>query len=209
MILRAEVEQDVDLTLPTHNALSTTSPAISQYHPARLIRRLLCPRQPKRDRPLHQSCLFYVRDRGPGESVVLGDQIPTILVLSPDLSEDHPTPPFYHPAVAHLAIRYVLKDTPGESGAIGSVVIDVVRLAADVPSESRGTLSTEAKSNGVGTHANVFPPRLVKTCVSLLEGVCRVGYGFANGYRKRVDHDVRRCLTKSSTANSIFVDSGG
>ncbi|KAJ1301218.1 hypothetical protein OPQ81_003627 [Rhizoctonia solani] len=82
---------------------------------------------------------------------------PTVLVLSPDLSEEHPTPPFYHPAVAHLAIRF--------TGT--HIVIEIVPLVG----------------------INSFTLRLVKTCISLLEGVYRVGYGFANGYRKRVDHD--------------------
>lgn len=203
MILRAEVEQDVDLTLPAHSALFSIVPPVDQYHPGRLIRRLLCPRQPKRDRALQQSCIFYVRDRGPGEPIALGDQIPTILVLSPDLSDDHPTPPFYHPAVAHLAIRYVLKDSPGENGATGSVVVDVVRLASDVSSGPNGALSNGSKEAATGNASDEFPLRLVKTCISLLEGVCRVGYGFANGYRKRVDHDVRKCPIEYSCTNAF------
>lgn len=139
----------------------------------RVVRRVLCPRQPKRDRPLTQTCVYYAGESLSGST----DKSPSVLVLSPELSEEHPAPPFYHPAVAHLAIRYVANQ---ESGSAGHVVIEVVRL---VPDSGNGT----------------FSERLVKTCVSLLEGVHRVGYGFANGYRKRVDHDVSRvdsCYTK-------------
>lgn len=204
MILRAEVEKDIDLTLPAHSELSAASLSLDQYHPGRLVRRLLCPRQPKRDRALRQSCFFYVRDRGPGEPVALGDQIPTILVLSPDISDDHPTPPFYHPAVAHLAIRYVLKDSPGKDGATGSVVVDIVRLASDASAEPHHALATDSKDGTTENAGDEFPLRLVKTCVSLLEGVCRVGYGFANGYRKRVDHDVCQHATKPLCTNILF-----
>ncbi|CAE6437161.1 unnamed protein product [Rhizoctonia solani] len=145
LILRAEVESDLELShsgqFPEHAV-----PGLKHYQPTRLVRRVLCPRKPNRDRALHQSCIFYT-DQGE----------PTVLVLSPDLSEEHPTPPFYHPAVAHLAIRF--------TGT--HLIIQVVPL--------------------VGSDS--FTLRLVKTCISLLENVYRVGYGFANGYRKRVEHD--------------------
>ncbi|KAG8744120.1 tRNA(Ser) Um(44) 2'-O-methyltransferase, partial [Ceratobasidium sp. 414] len=111
----------------------------------------------------------------------VADQVPTVLVLSPDLSAEHPVPPFYHPAVRHLAIRYMARERVEEGeGAVGEVVVDVVRLAGG--SETRQAPSDPAE--------DAFPPRLIKTCVSLLDGVCRVGYGYANGYRKRVDHDI-------------------
>ncbi|KAH7337503.1 hypothetical protein B0J17DRAFT_718266 [Rhizoctonia solani] len=145
LILRADIKSDLELS-HSSEPLEFTAPGLKYYHPTRHLRRVLCPRQPNRDRALHQSCFFYT-DQGE----------PTLLVLSPDLSEEHPTPPFYHPAVAHLAIRYT--DT--------HLIIEVVPL--------------------VGSSS--FAPRLVKTCLSLLEGVYRVGYGFANGYRKRVEHD--------------------
>ncbi|KAG8679458.1 tRNA(Ser) Um(44) 2'-O-methyltransferase, partial [Ceratobasidium sp. 423] len=145
LILRADVESDFELSHSTEFP-NFTVPGLKQYQPIRLLRRTLCPRQPNRDRALHQSCIFYT-DQGE----------PTVLVLSPDLSEEHPAPPFYHPAVAYLAIRF--------TGA--HLLIEVVPL--------------------VGSDS--FAPRLVKTCISLLEGVYRVGYGFANGYRKRVEHD--------------------
>ncbi|KAG8766399.1 tRNA(Ser) Um(44) 2'-O-methyltransferase [Ceratobasidium sp. 428] len=174
LILRADIESDLDLTPSTDSNAQLGLPGLENHHPTRLIRRLLCPRQPKRDRALHQSCIFYSH----GQHVV--DQTPTVLVLSPDLSDEYPVPPFYHPAVRYLAIRYMAKnDAKGEDGVIGEVVVDVVRLAGDVASEKTSSDSAE----------NALPPRLVKTCVSLLDGVCRVGYGYANGYRKRVEHD--------------------
>ncbi|EUC61455.1 tRNA (uracil-O(2))-methyltransferase [Rhizoctonia solani AG-3 Rhs1AP] len=145
LILRADVESDLELSHSTDfSALSI--PGLKQFQPTRFLRRVLCPRKPNRDRALHQSCIFYT-DQGE----------PTVLVLSPDLSNEHPTPPFFHPAVAHLAIRF--------TGT--HLVVEVVPL--------------------VGSDS--FTLRLVKTCLSLLENVYRVGYGFANGYRKRVEHD--------------------
>ncbi|CAE7070961.1 unnamed protein product [Rhizoctonia solani] len=139
LILRAEIESDFELSHSVEYAV----PGLEQYQPTRLLRRVLVPRKPNRDRALGQSCIFYT-DQGE----------PTVLVLSPDLSDEHPTPPFYHPAVAHLAIRFTETH----------LVVEVVPLAH-------------------------FTLRLVKTCISLLENVYRVGYGFANGYRKRVEHD--------------------
>ncbi|QRW13343.1 tRNA (uracil-O(2))-methyltransferase [Ceratobasidium sp. AG-Ba] len=157
LILRADIESDIILLQEGPVGLPGSINALVQHHPTRLIRRILCPRQPKRDRALSQSCTFYATAE---------EKSSTVLVLSPDLSDDHPVPPFYHPAVRHLAIRYI----PAGEGQSGEIVVDVVRLSPE------DTLS----------------PRLVKTCVSLLEGVCRVGYGYANGYRKRVEHDVDR-----------------
>ncbi|KAF8685073.1 hypothetical protein RHS04_01028 [Rhizoctonia solani] len=118
---------DVESDVEISHSVESTVPELKGFQPTRHLRRIL----------------------------YRGDA--TVLVLSPDLSEEHPTPPFYHPAVAHLAIRF--------TGT--HLTIEVVPLAGSDSST----------------------PRLVKTCVSLLEGVYRVGYGFANGYRKRVDHD--------------------
>jgi hypothetical protein len=149
-----------------------------------------------------------VRDRGPGELVALGEQIPTALVLSPDISDEHPVPPFYHPAVRHLAIRYVLKDAPGKDGTIGSVVVDVIRLSGDVALHFEPREGHPSDANGASHESddNAFPSRIVKTCVSLLEGVCRVGYGYANGYRKRVDHDVRLCAHVQCSILIVLAD---
>ncbi|KAG9076085.1 tRNA(Ser) Um(44) 2'-O-methyltransferase [Ceratobasidium sp. UAMH 11750] len=175
LILRADIESDTGPTCPTNPNAQPKLLGLQTYRPTRLIRRLLCPRQPKRDRALHQSCVFYARDQH------VAGQVPTALVLSPDLSDEYPVPPFYHPAVRHLAIRYMAKERVEEGdGVIGEVVVDVVRLAGDVKTQ---------KSSGASAE-DAFPPRLVRTCVSLLDGVCRVGHGYANGYRKRVDHDV-------------------
>ncbi|ELU42877.1 hypothetical protein AG1IA_03099 [Rhizoctonia solani AG-1 IA] len=92
LILRADVESDVEIS----HSVESTVPALKGFQPTRHLRRILCPRQPNRDRALHQSCIFYT-DRGDA----------TVLVLSPDLSEEHPTPPFYHPAVWYLSLDLI------------------------------------------------------------------------------------------------------
>ncbi|CAE6387239.1 unnamed protein product [Rhizoctonia solani] len=141
LILRAEIEADFDF-----ESTECAVPRIKHHHPTRVVRRVLCPRKPNRDRALKQNCIFYT-----------DQDEPTVLVLRPDLTEEHPTPPFYHPAIAYLAIRF--------TGI--HLIIQVVPLV----------------------DSDAFTLRLVKTCISLLENVYRVGYGFANGYRKRVEHD--------------------
>ena len=70
--------------------------------------------------------------------------------------------PYYHPAVTHLAFRYIPSADP------------LLRIEAlPLP----GT-STDPNS------------RLYRTCLALLETVHRYGWGAMTNYKKRVHHDV-------------------
>ncbi|KAH9944086.1 DUF1613-domain-containing protein [Epithele typhae] len=102
-------------------------------------------------RPQH--CTLYA----PAQS---DDDTPALLVLTPIVEDGSPLP-YYHPAVHHLAFRYV-------TGEIATLRMDIVPLDA-----------TPIDLNS----------RIYRTCLALLDTLHRYGWGAMTNYKKRVRHD--------------------
>ncbi|KAF8960443.1 hypothetical protein BDZ97DRAFT_1309829 [Flammula alnicola] len=147
LILRSEVISDTTANLPE------SLPTFENFQAIRCIHRKLLPRRPGRDPALEQYCTLY------GEST-MDITIPDTLVLTP-IVEQGLSLPYYHPAVSHLAFRYLASDPP-------TLRIDVAPLP------------------GTSTDPNA---RLYRTCLALLETLHRYGWGALTNYKKRVNHD--------------------
>jgi tRNASer (uridine44-2'-O)-methyltransferase len=118
----------------------------------RCIRRRLLARRPGRDASTEQFCSFYISE---------GFSTPSVVVLTP-IVEPGNTLPYYHPAVHHLAFRYISStETP-------TIRIEVQPL------------------DGTPTDPD---SRLYRTCLALLETLHRYGWGAVTNYKKRVIHD--------------------
>ncbi|KIY71797.1 DUF1613-domain-containing protein, partial [Cylindrobasidium torrendii FP15055 ss-10] len=144
LILRSEELSDLDHDLPT------TIPKIQNHTPVRCIHRRLLPRRPGRDDPLEQLCTLYAPH---------DDDTPTLLVLTP-----LGTPlPYYHPAVAHIAFRWI-NTVPKRT-----LHVDTIPLPG-----------TPLDTNS----------RLYRTSLALLDTVHRYMWGAMTNYKKRVHHDV-------------------
>lgn len=117
------------------------------------IHRKLLPRRPGRDAALEQYCSLY--------GSTSQDVSPTdTLVLTPIISSEESLP-YYHPAVSHLAFRYIISNPP-------CLRIEVKPLP-----------NTPTDPNS----------RLYRTCLALLETLHRYGWGALTNYKKRVNHD--------------------
>ena len=136
------------------------------------IHRKLLPRRPARDSGLEQHCTLYkqtdaVMRSESSEHVdheLLLSSRPSVLILTPTLKSGVALP-YYHPAVSHLAFRYISShDLP----ASGTLQIEVVPLPS---------ATTDLDS------------RLYRTCLALLETLHRYGWGALTNYKKRVKHD--------------------
>lgn len=121
--------------------------------PFRVIHRRLLPRRPGRDKSLDQYCTLY------GDE---GSPVATTLVLTPIVPEDSQLP-YYHPAVSHLAFRFLI----GSDG-LCTLRIEVLPLP--------------------GTPTDL-DSRLYRTCLALLDTLHRYLWGVQTSYKKRVIHD--------------------
>ena len=128
-------------------------PALEGFRPIRNIHRRLLPRRPGRDAGLEQHCTLYTSDTDEQNR-------PVVLVLTPILEEGGSLP-YYHPAVRHLAFRYVNAEIP------------LLRIEVD-PLPSTPT---------------ALDSRLYRTCLALLDTLHRYGWGALTNYKKRVHHD--------------------
>ncbi|KAH8825829.1 DUF1613-domain-containing protein [Flagelloscypha sp. PMI_526] len=88
LILRSEIVSDSTESLEN-------VPQITHYTPRRTLRRLLVPRRPGRDGPIHQDCTLY--------SSSVEEEEPDLVILTPVIEGD--TLPYYHPRVKHIAFR--------------------------------------------------------------------------------------------------------
>lgn len=160
IILRTEIISDEVLL---HHDFETSKwiPPVMDYSPTRNIHRKLLPRRPGRDDSLDQDCTFYVPITEPVS-------LPSLLVLTPRVPETGSLP-YYHPAVAHLAFRYVAIESASGS-SISHLVIEID------PLEKNASIGLET--------------RIYRTCLSLLEALDRYGWGAMSNYQKRVIHDV-------------------
>ena len=119
-------------------------PRLHGHVPLRTIRRKLLPRRPGRDAGLEQYCTMYTQHADPD----VDHAVPTILVLTP-IVDPGSSLPYYHPAVSHLAFRYIQEEHP-------RLQIEVVPLP------------------GIETDIN---SRLFRTSLALLDTLHRYGYG--------------------------------
>ncbi|KAI0660428.1 hypothetical protein C8Q70DRAFT_975427 [Cubamyces menziesii] len=147
LILRSETVEERTSDMPP------SIPALEGFRPIRNIHRRLLPRRPGRDAGLEQHCTLYTSDADE-------QNCPVVLVLTPILEEGGSLP-YYHPAVRHLAFRYVNAEIP------------LLRIEVDpLPSTP-----TDLDS------------RLYRTCLALLDTLHRYGWGALTNYKKRVHHD--------------------
>ncbi|KAH9847366.1 DUF1613-domain-containing protein [Lenzites betulinus] len=147
LILRSEILSDSATDFPVG------LPSLAGFRAVRNITRRLLPRRPGRDVGMEQHCTMYAPDVG-------DDDRPVVLVLTPIVESDGSLP-YYHPAVHHLAFRYIPAEVP------------LIRIEADpFPSTPTGLDS-----------------RLYRTCLALLDTVHRYGWGSLTNYKKRVQHD--------------------
>ncbi|KAG5353339.1 hypothetical protein C0989_008064, partial [Termitomyces sp. Mn162] len=119
--------------------------------------RKLLARRPGRDASLEQYCSLYELEdsnQSPDTSS------PDTLLLTPILVPGEALP-YYHPAVSHLAFRYLQSDP-------ATLRIEVIPLP-----------NTPTDLNA----------RLYRTCLALLDTLDRYGWGALTNYKKRVMHD--------------------
>lgn len=151
LILRSEVISESTGGLPE------SVPTFDGFQSTRCIHRRLLPRRPGRDPSLDQYCTLY------GKSTSTSTKDTTIvdtLLLTP-IVEYGSDLPYYHPAVSHLAFRYIASDPP-------ALRIEVAPLP------------------GISLDPNA---RLYRTCLALLDTLHRYGWGAMTNYKKRVIHD--------------------
>ncbi|PCH33798.1 DUF1613-domain-containing protein [Wolfiporia cocos MD-104 SS10] len=147
LILRSETVSETTTDFPE------CIPRLQGLRAVRNVHRKLLPRRPGRDSGLEQHCTLYA-------STAEDDASPSTLVLSPIVTDEQPLP-YYHPAVSHIAFRYVLTDSP-------VLQIEAVPLP--------------------GTQTDISS-RLYRTCLALLDTLHRYGWGALTHYQKRVKHD--------------------
>ncbi|KAI5894501.1 DUF1613-domain-containing protein [Schizophyllum commune H4-8] len=143
-------------------------PALEDLTPTRCIRRKLLPRRPGRDSALEQYCTFY---RLPT------DHAPSVLVLTP-IVPDGESLPYYHPAVRHLAFRYIAPTAENEEATLRLEIVPLPETPTDVSS------------------------RLYRTGLALLETAHRYGWGALTQYKKRVHHD---CLVPREPYQDLYL----
>lgn len=149
LILRSETVSESTADFPS------CLPSLRGFRCFRNIQRKLLPRRPGRDTALEQHCTLYSTS-----SEHDPDSPPSVLVLTPILG-DGVQLPYYHPTVYHLALRYIIAETP-------LLQIEVVPYP-----------STPTDLNS----------RLYRTCLALLDALHRYGWGALTSYKKRVMHD--------------------
>ncbi|KAL1661446.1 hypothetical protein GGF50DRAFT_129483 [Schizophyllum commune] len=168
LILRSECLADKEDGLPEG------IPELEGLTPTRCIHRKLLPRRPGRDGALEQYCTFY---RSPTEPA------PSVLVLTP-LVPDGGSLPYYHPAVRHLAFRYMAPsddDASPHPRPPSTLRLELVPLPST---------PTDASS------------RLFRTALALLETAHRYAWGALTQYKKRVHHD---CLVPREPYQDLYL----
>ncbi|PTB70481.1 DUF1613-domain-containing protein [Trichoderma citrinoviride] len=202
-LFRADILYD-EAKATTHsssNSCSATSAAIRDMTLERTLVRRLIPRNERRDKPLEQTCLFYksatprdfavVGSLESGQEGMSGSESPaslsTLVIYMPH-SPSADALPFYHPKVQGIAHLHQWD----QSG--------------------KGTISIHFLPY---PEHPVTDARLQRTAYHLLEIIDKHGHGAAEGYVKRVNHDVvipqdrfqnRYALLKSKYARRL-VDS--
>jgi tRNASer (uridine44-2'-O)-methyltransferase len=168
LILRSETVSDVKDQDVSPEDAST----LKDHRAIRNVHRRLLPRRPGRDEPVEQHCTLYVTTSGEQQDV------PSVLILKP-IVEPGRELPYYHPAVSHLALRYVPSHPTSASDT-----------ASSTPPEQPqyGEIQVLAVPHEPAT-AQDPSSRLHRTCRALLETLHRYGWGALTSYKKRVEHD--------------------
>ncbi|RDB18428.1 tRNA (uracil-O(2)-)-methyltransferase [Hypsizygus marmoreus] len=151
LILRSDTVAEMTSEFPP------SIPKLEGKHLTRVIHRKLLARRPGRDGSLEQYCSLYTSEAH-GDST--HPAFPDTLLLTPIVHEGGSLP-YYHPAVSHLAFRYIPSSPP-------TLRIEVVPLP--------------------GTPIDLNS-RLYRTCLALLDTLDRYGWGALTNYKKRVHHD--------------------
>lgn len=174
LILRSEVISE------TTNDFPKSVPVFEGFQSTRCIHRRLLPRRPGRDPLLDQYCTLYGATASPSRQDTHSETlvtIPEVLVLTP-IVEAGSSLPYYHPAVSHLAFRYIASDSSSDPPALR---IEVVPLP------------------GTSLDPNA---RLYRTCLALLDTLHRYGWGAMTNYKKRVMHD---CLIPREEYQDLYL----
>ncbi|KAG6829092.1 hypothetical protein H0H92_005704 [Tricholoma furcatifolium] len=165
LILRSETVAELTSDFPTAIPKLNGKRIISSTH------RKLLARRPGRDAPLEQYCSLYELEDKHDDS---GSSFPDTLLLTPIVPPGEALP-YYHPAVYHLAFRYLQSfDSP-------MLRIEVVPLP-----------NTPTDPNA----------RLYRTCLALLDTLDRYGWGALTNYKKRVMHD---CLVPREPYQDLYL----
>jgi tRNASer (uridine44-2'-O)-methyltransferase len=151
LILRSE------LLVESRDNFPPETPDFRGFLKVNCIHRKLLPRRPGRDDGLEQYCTLY--SRGTPDPL---DVQPDTLVFTP-ITLPGSKLPYYHPAVFHIAFRYLCSTEHPPS-----LRIEVL----PIPGTPRDPNS-----------------RLYRTCLALLETLHRYGWGAMVNYKKRVLHD--------------------
>lgn len=120
----------------------------------RLVRRMI-PRNDKRDKPLEQTCVFYLGTTSQG--------LQRSLIIYLPHSKSESDIPFYHPTVRGIAFLHDWN-----------------------PEHSLGTISISYRF----FEGSKRDDKLTRTAFNLLRVTYKHGEGQADGYKKRVHHDI-------------------
>ncbi|KZP21002.1 DUF1613-domain-containing protein [Athelia psychrophila] len=174
LILRSDVVSDTRLSSEDEPPLR--APRLGALQATRRIHRVLLPRRPGRDGALEQLCTFYSTFKPDKQCLPVCDQSQDQHQHHEDDSQDAPTDtviltplpgpsglPYYHPAVAHLAMRYLPGSAP---------LLRIEVLFPEVDSEAR----KEALKPG---------SKLARQCTTLLQHLHR----YTPSYTPQSAHD--------------------
>ena len=179
LILRSECLADKEDGFPDG------IPVLEGLIPTRCIHRRFLPRRPGRDGALEQYCTFYRSS---------AERAPSVLVLTP-LVPDGGSLPYYHPAVRHLAFRYIARSDDDEETSHPSATPH-----SDAAPRPPSTLRLElVPLPSTPTDAS---SRLFRTALALLETAHRYAWGALTQYKKRVQHD---CLVPREPYQDLYL----
>lgn len=227
-------------------------PRLHTHRPVRLIRRRLLPRRPGRDATIEQYCTFYVRNRAAGLSSKVArvtddedcgdtrdhredqderDALPPVscVVLTPILEDGAPMP-YYHPAVKHLAFRYLPGLSPDlasdtaeaaeeeeKSYTLAQLRVELILPPPPSLLSASSASSSSSHSPNLNPNPNAKPKldspsrpvdptdpnsRLYRTSLALLDTLHRYGWGARVHYKKRVAHD---CIVPREEYQDLYL----
>ncbi|KAL1712997.1 hypothetical protein EV715DRAFT_212611 [Schizophyllum commune] len=173
LILRSECLADKEDDFPEG------IPVLEGLTPTRCIHRKLLPRRPGRDGALEQYCTFYRSST---------EHAPSVLVLTP-IVPDGGSLPYYHPAVRHLAFRYIAPSDDDEE-------------TSDPDATPRPSSTLRLELVPLASTPTDASSRLFRTALALLETAHRYAWGALTQYKKRVQHD---CLVPREPYQDLYL----
>ncbi|GAA6004975.1 hypothetical protein JCM10207_008467 [Rhodosporidiobolus poonsookiae] len=171
-ILRADILEDDDAPAPDAFPLEG-------YRSTRRIRRRILPSRPQFDHAMEQECLFYERTVGDTP-----DDVEGAVFLLPDfeqlkMEDPHGRLPYYHPQCHALAFRYLPASLSSSTPPAPALRIDLVPLPSPSSSPSQPAPAALKPTD-----------RLYRTALALVKFSSKVCAGKADGWQKRVHHDL-------------------